>query len=168
MQVLIYSHCIIKVTTTPAYSLSRQRIRFHASVIIFTPAYSLSHQRIHASVFTFTPAYSLPRQRIHFHANVFTFTPTYSRQRIYCHASVFTFTPAYLLTRQRIYLHASVFTYTPVLLILLPAILIIFIGGTNKSNLVINSLCGETVRCNRLNNCIVDFLRAGHSKSSVD
>src|SRR5271163_4791313 len=148
MQVLIYSHCIIKVTTTPTYSLSRQRICFHTNVIIFTPTYSLSHQRIHASVFTFTPAYSLPRQRIHFHASVFTFTPTYSHQRIY--------------------LHASVFTYTSVLLILLLAILIIFIGGTNKSNLVINSLCGETVRCNRLNNCIVDFLRVDHSKSSVD
>jgi len=130
MQVLIYSHSIMKVTTTPVYSLSRQRIRFHASVIIFTPAYSLSRQRIHTNVFTVTPAYSL--------------------------------------SRQCIYLHASVFTYTPVLLILLPAILIIFIRGTNKSNLVINSLCGETVRYNRLNNCIIDFLCVDHSKSSVD
>src|SRR3978361_83241 len=43
-----------------------------------------------------------------------------------------------------------------------------FLGGTNKSQYVIGAICGETVRVGRLDSCLVDYLRTGHSKTDAD
>ena len=42
------------------------------------------------------------------------------------------------------------------------------IGGTNKSQFVVNALCGETIHCNRFKTCIMDFLPKSYNNTVAD